>query len=116
MQRVSGLETWFELPGRTAPAPPRWKMFLVSLVGHLPAAARGQHRSGRRAPGRGPARVLFAAAVTAAMTWLVMPRAARLLQNWLYAPPPAALKDSGLTAPRRERIFMPHILVSASAT
>src|SRR5207244_718640 len=31
--RVSGLETWFELPGRTAPAPPRWKMFLVSAAG-----------------------------------------------------------------------------------
>jgi antibiotic biosynthesis monooxygenase (ABM) superfamily enzyme len=24
--------------------------------------------------------------VTALMTWLVMPRAARLLQSWLYAP------------------------------
>lgn len=23
--RTSGLETWFSLPGRTAPAPPRWK-------------------------------------------------------------------------------------------
>ena len=32
VHRVSGLETWFALPGRTAPAPPRWKMFLVSLV------------------------------------------------------------------------------------
>ncbi|HVH20835.1 MAG TPA: hypothetical protein VNA11_00105, partial [Pseudonocardia sp.] len=25
VQRVTGLETWFELPGRTAPAPPKWK-------------------------------------------------------------------------------------------
>ena len=31
--------------------------------------------------------LLIAVAVTALMTWLVMPRAARLLQNWLYAPP-----------------------------
>jgi antibiotic biosynthesis monooxygenase (ABM) superfamily enzyme len=30
---------------------------------------------------------LIAGAVTALMTWLVMPRAARLLQDWLYAPP-----------------------------
>jgi antibiotic biosynthesis monooxygenase (ABM) superfamily enzyme len=87
VQRVSGLETWFELPGRTAPAPPRWKMFVVSLAGiytlqlllnlavepvHLALAVRV---------------FLIAAAVTAAMTWLVMPRVARLLQNWLYAPP-----------------------------
>ena len=33
VHRVSGLETWFALPGRTAPAPPRWKMFVVSVVG-----------------------------------------------------------------------------------
>jgi antibiotic biosynthesis monooxygenase (ABM) superfamily enzyme len=25
--------------------------------------------------------------VTALMTWLVMPHVARLLQDWLYAPP-----------------------------
>ena len=30
---------------------------------------------------------LVAVAVTALTTWLVMPRAARLLQDWLYAPP-----------------------------
>jgi hypothetical protein len=30
---------------------------------------------------------LVAVAVTALMTWLVMPRLARLLQDWLYAPP-----------------------------
>jgi uncharacterized protein len=85
--RVSGLETWFALPGRTAPAPPRWKMFLVSLCGiyllqlvlneliqpiGLVLALRV---------------LLVSIAVTALMTWLVMPRAARLLENWLYAPP-----------------------------
>ncbi len=29
---MTGLETWFEVPGRTAPAPPRWKMFLVTSI------------------------------------------------------------------------------------
>jgi hypothetical protein len=24
--------SWFEVPGRTAPAPPRWKMFVVTSV------------------------------------------------------------------------------------
>ena len=87
VQRVTGLETWFALPSRTAPAPPRWKMFAVSVVAiyslqlifnlalqsfSLPAAVRV---------------ALVAVAVTALMTWLVMPRAARLLQDWLYAPP-----------------------------
>jgi antibiotic biosynthesis monooxygenase (ABM) superfamily enzyme len=85
--RVTGLETWFSLPSRTAPAPPRWKMFAVSVVGiyvlqlvfnvvlqplALPVAVRV---------------ALVAVAVTALMTWLVMPHAARLLQDWLYAPP-----------------------------
>jgi uncharacterized protein len=85
--RVTGLETWFALPSRTAPAPPRWKMFVVSVVGiyvlqlvfnvvlqplALPVALRV---------------ALVAVAVTAVMTWLVMPHAARLLQDWLYAPP-----------------------------
>ena len=32
VRRVSGLETWFEFPGRTAPAAPRWKMFVVTAV------------------------------------------------------------------------------------
>ena len=87
VHRVTGLETWFALPSRTAPAPPRWKMFAVSVVGiyvlqlvfnvllqplGLPVAVRI---------------ALVAVAVTAVMTWLVMPRAARLLQDWLYAPP-----------------------------
>jgi uncharacterized protein len=87
VQRVTGLETWFALPTRTAPAPPRWKMFAVSVVGiyvlqlvlnlalqplELPVVLRV---------------ALVAVAVTALMTWLVMPHAARLLQDWLYAPP-----------------------------
>ena len=29
---MTGLETWFEVPGRTAPAPPRWKMFVVTSI------------------------------------------------------------------------------------
>ena len=82
--RVTGLETWFALPSRTAPAPPRWKMFAVSVVGiyvlQLVFNVVLQ-------PLALPVAVLVAVAVTALMTWLVMPNAARLLQDWLYAPP-----------------------------
>jgi uncharacterized protein len=35
---VSGLETWFALPGRTAPAPPKWKMALVTFAAVYPLA------------------------------------------------------------------------------
>ena len=91
VQRVSGLETWFALPGRTAPAPPRWKMFLVSVAGiftlqlvlHLvlDPAVEGWPLVLRVAA--------LAAPVTALMTWAVMPWLARMLQRWLYAPPAA---------------------------
>jgi uncharacterized protein len=86
VQRVSGLETWFALPGRTAPAPPRWKMFVVSAgsiygLNVVLTTAYGWALTSWATPLR-----LFVVSVpvTALMTWLVMPRAARLLQNWLY--------------------------------
>jgi uncharacterized protein len=87
MHRVTGLETWFELPFRTVPAPPRWKMFVVSVVViyalqlaiNLVVQPLGLPTALRVA--------LLAITVTALMTWLVMPHAARLLQDWLYAPP-----------------------------
>ncbi len=88
MHRVSGLETWFALPGRTAPAPPRWKMFLVSaaaiyLLNILLTALYGGFIAGWPSIARV---ALVSFPVTALMTWLVMPRAARALSSWLYAP------------------------------
>ena len=88
MHRVSGLETWFSLPGRTAPAPPKWKMFLVSatvfyLLNLTLSLIYGWKLVGWPLPLR---IVLVSVPVTAIATWLVMPRAARLLQAWLYAP------------------------------
>ncbi|MGV0715266.1 antibiotic biosynthesis monooxygenase [Mycolicibacterium sp. XJ662] len=88
VHRVSGLETWFELPGRTAPAPPRWKMFVVSaavifvlqlcLSVVLPPATEGVWLVPRIA--------VIVIGTTAMMTWLVQPRIARLLEGWLYGP------------------------------
>jgi antibiotic biosynthesis monooxygenase (ABM) superfamily enzyme len=89
VHRVSGLETWFSLPGKTAPAPPKWKMFVVSaaaiyLLNVLLSLAFGWLVASWPL---GVRLLLISVPVTALMTWLVMPRAARLLQNWLYAPP-----------------------------
>jgi len=89
VHRVSGLETWFALPGRTAPAPPRWKMFLVSaaaiyLLNVLLTEVYGGLIAGW------PALLhtaVISVPVTALMTWVVMPRAARLLASWLYRAP-----------------------------
>ena len=88
MHRVSGLETWFSLPGRTAPAPPKWKMFLVSAtVFYLLNLTLSLIYGWELVDWPLPLRiVLVSVPVTAIATWLVMPRAARLLQAWLYAP------------------------------
>jgi len=89
VRRFTGLETWFSLPGRSEQAPPRWKMFVVSVAGiyllqllfHVvtdpsieswPLALRV---------------AVLAGCVTALMTWVVMPRVARLLARWLYPQP-----------------------------
>ena len=46
VSRVSGLETWFALPGRTAPAPARWKMFARHSRGHRSVGAADEpHRA-----------------------------------------------------------------------
>jgi antibiotic biosynthesis monooxygenase (ABM) superfamily enzyme len=87
MHRVSGLETWFSLPGRTAPAPPKWKMFAVSatvfyLLNLTLSLTYGWALDGWPLPLH---IIVISVPVTAIATWLVMPRAARWLQKWHYA-------------------------------
>jgi len=79
MHRVSGLETWFTLPGRTAPAPPKWKMFLVSAtVFYLLNVSLSLLYGRALADDPLPLRILLVSVpVTAIATWLVMPRVAR---------------------------------------
>lgn len=86
VQRVSGLETWFSLPGRTAPAPPRWKMALVTLLAIIPLVMLMNifvlpHFSGWPLVAR---TMVFSGLLTALMTWVVMPRMTRLFQRFLY--------------------------------
>jgi antibiotic biosynthesis monooxygenase (ABM) superfamily enzyme len=89
VHRVTGLETWFELPGRTAPAPPRWKMFVASVSAIYTLQLLFNMLVGRFvASWLLPIRIAaLAGAVTLLMTWVVMPVLARLLESWLYAPP-----------------------------
>lgn len=89
VSRITGLETWFELPGRTSPAPPRWKMFLVSVTAIATLQLVFQSAVGRLIVSWPlPLRVAaLAGSVTALMTWVVMPRVARRLAGWLYADP-----------------------------
>jgi antibiotic biosynthesis monooxygenase (ABM) superfamily enzyme len=84
---LTGLETWFTLPGRPAAAPPRaWKMALVTWAAIFPLITlvvivitpliEGLPLVGRLA--------ITTAITVTLMTWIVMPRLTRLLQRWLY--------------------------------
>lgn len=89
VHRVTGLETWFALPGRTAPAPPRWKMALASLIAIFPLALSVNalvlpHAASWPLPLRV---LLLTSILTPTMTWVVMPALTRVLADWLYPPP-----------------------------
>lgn len=86
VERVSGLETWFALPGRTAPAPARWKMFMVTLAAIVPLVlAMNLTVLPLLADWPLVVRTLvFSGALTSLMTWVVMPRMTRLFRRFLY--------------------------------
>jgi uncharacterized protein len=86
--RVTGLETWFEVPGRTAPAPPKWKMFAVtSIVIFVLQLTLNLilHRLDSSIT-LVPRVAVISFCVTGLMTWVVQPPLARALEGWLYAP------------------------------
>ena len=86
VRRVSGLETWFAMPGRTAPAPPRWKMALVTLAAIVPLVLLMNLLVLPLIAGFPLIlRVLvFSGTLTGLMTWVVMPRMTRLFRRFLY--------------------------------
>ncbi len=87
VQRLTGLETWFTLPSTAGePAPPRYKMALVTwlavfptvlliftlfgpLLNLLPMVLRT---------------MLFTLTMVSLMTYVMMPRMTRLFSFWLY--------------------------------
>lgn len=85
--RVTGMETWFALPGRDGvAAPPKWKMFLVAgvviyLLQVLEYSIFGVFVYDWPLMLR---LLLMSFPVTAVMTWIVMPQASVLLRKWLY--------------------------------
>ena len=87
-RRMTGLETWFEVPGLTAPAPPRWKMFVVTslVIFALQLSLNLILRQIDSTIALVPRVALVSFSVSAAMTWIVQPRLAVLLERWLYAP------------------------------
>ena len=86
-EHATGMETWFHLPEQLGrPAPPRWKMVVTTWIGVFPLLGLLQWVIGPRLVSWPLiARVmLLALIVVGLMTYVVMPRLARLLGSWLY--------------------------------
>jgi hypothetical protein len=86
-QELSGLETWFVLPGQRALIPPpRWKMALVTLLGVWPTSMFVPWLLNPLVNGLPfPLQALFiGAGIVILLTWVVMPALVRILRLWLY--------------------------------
>jgi antibiotic biosynthesis monooxygenase (ABM) superfamily enzyme len=84
---VTGLETWFTLPGEPGAAPPPpYKMALVTWAAIFPLITLIVVITGPLLEGL-PLAVRLGITTGLAvplMTWVVMPRVTRLLRGWLY--------------------------------
>jgi uncharacterized protein len=89
-QFVTGLETWFTLPGRpsTRPPPP-YKMALVTWITIFPLITLVVVVLGPLLKGLAlvPSLAVTTAVTVPIMTWLAMPVLTRLLRRWLYPDP-----------------------------
>jgi hypothetical protein len=88
LQQLTGLETWFKLPGSNVPTmkpPPRWKMWLVSMVAVYPLVLGFQALVVPRMAGLPlPLKALmFPLVLLTLMTFAVMPVVTRLVRRWL---------------------------------
>jgi antibiotic biosynthesis monooxygenase (ABM) superfamily enzyme len=86
-QFVTGLETWFTLPGRPdTPPPPPYKMALLTWITIFPLITLVVVVLDPVLEELAlvPRLALTTAVTVPIMTWVVMPRVTRLLRGWLY--------------------------------
>jgi uncharacterized protein len=86
-QFVTGLETWFTLPGGPAtPPPPPYKMALLTWITIFPLITLLVVVLGPLLEGLAlvPGLAITTAVTVPIMTWVAMPRVTRLLRGWLY--------------------------------
>ena len=84
---VTGLETWFTLPGQPATSPPPpYKMALLTWITIFPLITLVVVALGPllKELALVPRLAVTTAVTVPIMTWLVMPRVTRLLRGWLY--------------------------------
>jgi antibiotic biosynthesis monooxygenase (ABM) superfamily enzyme len=87
LQQLTGLETWFTMPGSlTIKPPPQWKMAIASFLGIYPLALIFQLFLGSFVQHL-PIYIrpfLLAGFMIPLMTFVVMPNVTKLLKKWLY--------------------------------
>ena len=86
-QHLSGLETWFVLPGQRALIPPPpWKMALVTVLGVWPISMLVPWLLNPLISSLSlTLQALFVAVgIVILLTWVVMPVLVRILKPWLY--------------------------------
>jgi antibiotic biosynthesis monooxygenase (ABM) superfamily enzyme len=86
-QFLTGLETWFTLPGRPdTPPPPPYKMALVTWIAIFPLITLVVVILGPLLKDLDlvPSLAITTAVTVPIMTWVAMPLITRLLRGWLY--------------------------------
>jgi len=86
-QHLSGLETWFVLPGQRAlTPPPPWKLALVTVAAVWPTRMFVPWLLNPLMSGLSLAlqALLVAAGIVIRLTWVIMPVLVRILKRWLY--------------------------------
>jgi len=84
---LTGLETWFTLPSKPGePAPPRYKMAVVTWLGVFPVVTAIFFLLGRWLNPLPTVlhTLVFTALMVTLMTYVILPRMTRLFSFWLY--------------------------------
>ena len=86
VEELTGLESWFTLPGAPLRSLPKWKMALLTVLGVYPTSLFLGETVGRfTRVWPLPLRVLvFAVLMVLLLTWVVMPLVTRLFHGWLF--------------------------------
>lgn len=87
MEKATGLETWFNLPGlKTIAPPPKWKMAIVAFIGAYCISSLAQYiLSSLLGQQRLLINLFMTIILVIGLTYCAMPLLSRLLRRWLYS-------------------------------
>jgi len=85
VEELTGLESWFTLPGASLRRLPKWKMALLTALGVYPTSLFLGETVGRftRAWPFALRSLVFAVLMVLLLTWVVMPLLTRIFHGWV---------------------------------